>query len=122
MATLTLDRVWINLIPSGESVNGWAAPVRSETFEVPGDIRRYAGGRERATRLRGMTESKQFAMQRLSTVDKDTLKSWAGRHVQVRDLSGKWLGTFFAGGVDRNMDGSWDLAFTLTAVTTVEGV
>jgi hypothetical protein len=96
MAVLALDRVWINRLDTGESV---AAPSddRGLSYEMAGDVRTYAGGRQRAVLQEGVRGAFGF---RLVWVDADmvaTLKEWMGIPIQVRDHRGQiFTGVYFS--------------------------
>ena len=97
-------------------------------------MRTYAGGRRRSVISAGEvgTFKWQYRLVPRSTVD--TLHSWIGQLVQVRDTRGRrFFGTFFALAVEEVtmlgawcppelVNGAWHVGVDLTVVTTDEGV
>lgn len=125
MATLTLAKVWINRVDSGAAVSAFSAPDRPRSHGLDGQVRTYAGGRQRAYASAG--EHGQFAvtLRSLTTATVDLLRTWQALPVQVRDHRGlKLFGVFFdlAIGEWKDNINSYDVSLTLKVVTVVEGV
>lgn len=96
MATLYLDRVWINRWDSGESLSAQSAPKRGRAYAMDGEVRRYAGGRDRAVTQAGRRGLFEVTLRRVSFADVQRLESWMGMPVQVRDHRGQlFVGVFF---------------------------
>lgn len=89
MATLTLTRVWLNLIATGAAVSAYSKPGRDVTYENKGEVRTYAGGRQRAITQEGEIVTLPFTLQDVVRADIDTLRSWKGLAVQYRDNRGR---------------------------------
>jgi hypothetical protein len=124
MATLTLTAVWINLLSSGAAVTAQSAPDRTEVYAVAGETRTYAGGRRRAVTSAGELGTYAFTLLLLARADVETLRSWQGLPVQVRDHKGRrFFGTFYGVNIAEYIDRSrWEVSITLSVVTAAEGV
>jgi hypothetical protein len=124
MATIALDRVWINLWPSGESVAAQSTD-RTRSTEAQGEVRTYAGGRQRSITKEGVGRQFAFTLRMVTWVQIQTLESWIGRTVQVRDHRGtRYFGVFQAvTPVEiRGLTVEWDCQIAVREVTVVEGV
>jgi hypothetical protein len=122
MATLVLNRVWVNLMSSGQGVSGVSA--RGEAYQVPTEVRTYAGGRRRAITMVGEVGSYKVQLLLISRATVDTLRAWQGQLVQVRDNKGRrFFGVYPSVEVVEIVSRStWHASFELTVVTTTEGV
>lgn len=124
MATLTLTKVWVNLLDTGEAVSGWSDPERDQEHDVQGETRTYAGGRQRSVTQEGARGRFAFRLVAVSKTDVDTLNSWKSRTVQVRDHRGQlFVGTYFGVSVGEYMEPTlWSASIQLNLVTYTEGV
>jgi hypothetical protein len=124
MATIDLNRVWVNLVTTGQGVSGLSARARSEDYQVPVDIRTYAGGRRRAVTSAGELGKYAFQLMLVSRTTVSTLRTWQGQLVQVRDHKGRqFFGVYSAMTVEEVVSRStWNVAIQLTVVTTTAGV
>lgn len=124
MATLTLDRTWVNLLASGEGVGAYTADGRQPTTAVDGEIRTYAGGRQRSITQEGVRGTYTFTLRLLTRAQVDTLVSWKGLPVQVRDTAGRrFFGVFYeANEVEYKGATLFDLPLVLQVATFDEGV
>lgn len=119
-----LTKVWINRLDTGAAVSAQSDIQRARSHSVEGEVSTWAGGRQRATMVQG--ERGQFnvtlVMVSLSTVD--TLRSWVGTPVQVRDARGqKFLGTFFVVPIkERREVDLYDVDLSVSTLTVTEGV
>lgn len=97
MATLTLDRTWLNLAATGEAISAWRAEgPDGDTASIEGQVERYAGGRMRSYSVEGTAVVFPFTLLPLPTADADTLRGWLGETVLYRDNLGRKLyGTLF---------------------------
>jgi hypothetical protein len=125
MATLTLDRSWLNRLDTGEAISGYSDPDRQRRRGVEGEARRYAGGRIRSFSRAGLggTFTFAFRLQTLATVEK--LETWvAPVTVQYRDHRGqRFFGVFYeVPPVERKEIGWYDIPLTLHILTIAEGV
>lgn len=124
MATLTLNRVWINLVPTGESVSAVSAD-RTRGYESKGEVRTYGGGRQRAITAEGLTATFSFTLRLVSWAQIQTLVSWIGRTVLVRDSRGTSYTAMFTAvtplEIPRNPT-KFDVQLTVRQVTADEGV
>ena len=124
MPTLTLTKTFVNLVSTGAAVSGQTSRGRGETYQLPGEVRTYAGGRRRAITGVGEAGTYTFTLLLVSRTSADTLRGWKGQLVQVRDHRGrKFYGVYFetptAEYVDRSL---WNVSITLSIVTYDEGV
>lgn len=123
MATLVLDRVWINLVATGQSMNAYSKD-RGRQMAVDGEVRTYGGGRRRAVIAVGRLNTVPFTLVQLSELQVVNLEEWMGLLVMFRDHRGqRFVGTYF--GMDfkeRKPKDRWDIGLTLHEVTWVEGV
>lgn len=123
MATLTLQKVFINLLSTGDSV---AAPStgRSQTYNLDGEVRTFAGGRQRYVSKEGEHGTFAVTLRRLTLVQIATLRSWQGLTVQLRDRRGQLFnGVFSSVGISREWpDLLYDVEIPLRMVSVDEGV
>lgn len=123
MATLNLDRVWINLMGTGEPVAAFSAD-RERRVSVQGENRTYGGGRRRSISQVGLTDVITFTLRRVTTAQRDQLEEWLGREVMYRDYRGqRAVGTLYDLDIreykaERDL---YDIATTVHVVTWVEG-
>ncbi len=125
MATLTLTKVWFNRLDTGEAVSAQSAPQRSRSHGQAGEVRTYAGGRQRAFTTAGEQGQFEVTLRLLTASTVDVLRSWIGLPVQVRDHRGqRFFGVFFAVPVVEHLDNlnAYDVAIVVKTVTAVEGV
>lgn len=122
MATLTLDKVWINHLPDGAAVSANSAIGRTLSHEIDGEVRTYAGGRRRAVATVGRMTTFEFVLRSVTTTTIDTLQSWLGETVQVRDARGQlYVGVFFSIDVaEFRVPTLYDVAVSLRVVDPVE--
>lgn len=123
MATLTLDRVWINRMDSGEAVAAYSWD-RSQGYDQDGTVETYAGGRQRSITVEGERGTFSVTLRDVSLATVELLRSWIGLGVQVRDHRGqRWFGVFHAVNPSEHKDPTlYDAAITVRTVTVVEGV
>jgi hypothetical protein len=125
MATLQLDRVWVNHLPDGAAVAAYSAVERTRSYSQAGEVRTYAGGRQRSITSAGTAGTFGFTLRLLTSASIDTLVSWIGQTVQVRDARGqRFFGVFYAVEVTEQRDAPtlYDVALTVNVVDQVEGV
>lgn len=95
MATLVLNRLWLNLVATGAAVSGYSAPGRAPSYGMDGTIATYAGGRQRSITREGVHGSYVTTLLLMSRADITTLRGWMGQAVQVRDDRGRvFVGVF----------------------------
>lgn len=118
MATLTLDRFWVNLMSDGSAVAAFTEPKRTRRTSVVGDVRTYAGGRRRAVSAEGVEVTYDVTLVRLTDAQAKTLESWLGRPTQIRDHRGqRYVGTFFTLTVSEHPDWGYRASFTFQGTT-----
>lgn len=127
-----LTRLWMTSVVTGESFGWYTDPNREQTYSVKGEIRTYAGGRQRAVGSVGQSGSWRFTLKELALTDIAQLREWmdAGVTIFARDHRGQSMyGTFFEVGVGENPAVTYNsplnlytAGITLQAVDVVEGV
>jgi hypothetical protein len=129
---LQLTKLWLTSVLSGESHGWYTDPERDQSYSTKGEIRTYAGGRQRAIGSVGVAGSWKFTLVEMSLADTVILRTWldAGVTVFARDHRGQSMyGTFF--GVDlseiramtyNSPQNLYRASITLQAVDVVEGV
>lgn len=124
MAALTLTKLWVNLIPDGTAVSAYSTD-RSRADQSDGEVRTYAGGRRRSVTSEGVGTEFAFTMRLLTLTEVETLISWIGETVQVRDHRGqRFFGSFFSVTPVElaHEPGLWDARIQLQTVTYDEEV
>jgi hypothetical protein len=127
---LQLTKLWLTNVVTTEMLGAQSSPDRPQDYAVKGEIRTYAGGRQRAVGSLGASGQWKFQLMELTATQVETLKTWmeAGVTVLARDHRGQSMyGTFFGVTVGENMAQLWQNAtytaeITLQAVDVVEGV
>lgn len=135
MATLTLTKLWVNLVATGQAASGDAAVGRPEDYSAPGRVSIYAGGRVRSITSIGELGAYRFQLRYVPRSTVDLLHTWLRQVVQVRDSKGrKVFGVYFDMSVDEvsadhfcrsdiNLySGAWHVGIELQLVTVTEGV
>lgn len=125
MATLTLTKLWLNLLSSGQAISAYGQIGRTSQFNVDGEVRTFAGGRQRSVTIEGEQSSYSFVLQDVSLAVRDVLRAWFGQNVIVRDHRGQaFQGVFYAVDVaERTYEVDlYEIAITLRSTTTPEGV
>jgi hypothetical protein len=91
MATLLLSKTWINLFTTGASVTAWRSGGDGDAQASAGEVHTYAGGRQRAITAEGAQATWSFTLVGMTVAATDTLRSWMGQTVVVRDNRGRRL-------------------------------
>jgi hypothetical protein len=124
MATLTLNKVWINLMPTGDAISAPSAD-RTRTYQAKGEVRTYGGGRQRAITAEGLSSTFAFTLRLVTWAQIQTLVSWIGRTVQVRDHRGTQYYAIFNTvtpvEIPKN-PAKFDVQISVSTVTFTEGV
>lgn len=124
MAQLDLTKVWINLMATGAAVSAYSAPARSRQHDQTGNVRTYAGGRQRSITQVGEHGAFSFTLRDVSLTTIDTLRLWIGLSVQVRDhRSQRFFGVYYAVPITEAREPTlYDVTIALQTITAVEGV
>jgi hypothetical protein len=124
MATLTLTKVWVNLVSSGAAISAQSGEDRPQQWDSPGSVRSYAGGRQRFVGPRGESGTLTATLRSIDLATIVTLRGWKQQTVLVRDHRGqRWYGVFT--GVQVNEwkgELLYDVTVSVNVVTVVEGV
>lgn len=130
MVSVQLTKMWMTNVVSQDQLGAQTDDSREQTYSVRGEIRTYAGGRQRAVGSLGAAGSWKYTLVELTLDQVNTLRTWmaAGVTVFARDHRGQSMyGTFFEVGVKENKSALWQNAtytadITLQRVDVVEGV
>lgn len=96
VAILALTKVWLTRLDSGISVSAQSGVDRAREHSIAGEVRTYAGGRQRAVSQAGEQGKFSVTLRFLSFATVETLRSWIGVPVFVRDARGQsFTGVFF---------------------------
>lgn len=123
MATLTLTRVWVNRLDTGDAVSAQSAVGRTREHSLAGAVRGYAGGRQRAVVQAGERGKFELTLRFLPATTVELLRSWIGVPVQIRDHRGqRFSGVFFAVPiVEHRSPLDYDVALALQTITVTDG-
>lgn len=123
MATLMLDRVWINLLDTGQGVSAFSGKGKTLARAMKGEVRQYAGGRQRSISSKGVKGTFPFVLIDVTQTTIDRLEGWMGQAVVVRDTRGRrFFGTIFeVSSTEKGSRNYYDVALTLNEITYVEG-
>lgn len=122
ISTLTLTKVWVNRVDTGEALSA-PSSGRSRAHSLAGEVRSYAGGRQRSIVVEGERGTFAFTLLRLTLDQVETLRSWTGVTVQVRDHRGqRFFGVYYDVGITEYKDDYYSVSISLATVTTDEGV
>lgn len=125
MTILTLDKLWINRLDTGEAIAAGSSPSdRSQQHAKQLAVREYASGRLRAVSTGWQSSRLVYRLMNISQAQKDLLVSWMGVPVQVRDYRGqKWFGVIADVDVSEyEQPDRYTAGFVLQSITVVEGV
>lgn len=124
MATLQLTKVWINQLADGTAISAQSGEGRARGHDVAGEVRTYAGGRQRAVSTAGERGKFSFALVDVALATVEALRAWIAHPVQVRDhRSQRFFGVYWALNVIEARDPSlYNVTIELQTTTTVEGV
>ncbi len=129
MAQVQLTKLWLTNVVTGEMLGAQSDPDRSQTYAVAGQVRTYAGGRQRAVGSVGASGAWKFTLVQLTLTQTLTLRTWmeAGVTVLARDHRAQSMyGTYFqvevgeVKGIGANT--TYTAALELQQVDVVEGV
>lgn len=122
MVAIALSQVFINLMSTGDYVAAYSQVGKTATASQDGEVRRYAGGRFRSIVTIGTRRTRQFTLLDVDQDTLDTLESWIGQTVLVRDNRGKrTFGTFFdLNEGDRFTNDRYNVSVSVTEVTYSE--
>ncbi len=124
MAVVTLTKLFVNLLSTGEYVAAQSNARQAQYVDLV-EVKRLAGGRLRAVSVVGEEGTFGFTMLDVPVADVDKLRLWKGQTVQVRDDRGRvFLGAYST--VDTGDVGdkktSYNVTLTVKTVTAPEGV
>jgi hypothetical protein len=124
IATLTLRKTFVNLVATGAAVSGQTGRDRPEDYEIPLEVRMYAGGRRRSITSAGEAGTYSFVLLLIPRTSVELLRSWQGQLVLVRDHKGRrFYGVYGKIGVTEIVSrATWNVAITLSTVTVDDGV
>jgi hypothetical protein len=115
---------WITNPVTLASVQAFTTDSKEQNT-LDGSVRKYAGGRSRVITSAADTRTSTMTFRAVSAADLETLRSWRGRVLLLRDPQGwrRW-GTFLGVDVTRmyQVPPIYDVSLTFTDLTYVEGV
>lgn len=124
MTTLTLTKMFVNLLATGASVAA-QSNGRQSGFSNIGDVKQLAGERFRSVTVAGEAGVFSFVLLEVPVADVELLRAWKGQTVQVRDDRGRvFFGTYHQvtpTDIDDKKT-SYNVAITLKTVTVDPGV
>lgn len=122
MAVVTLGQVWINLLSTGEAVHAYSSD-RSRTTSMAGDVRQYAGGRQRPVSVDGIKGEFVCKLRDVTDEDIELLKSWYGDPVCVRDFRSRvYFGVYWSlAERERRTANLYDVDIRVQEITYVRG-
>lgn len=123
MVAITLDRTYVSLVNTGQSIAAYTGRGRSRQYTQEGQVERFAGGRFRSIATEGVRGQQTFTLRDVTDTQLATLQAWIGLTVLVRDNRGRRMfGTYYnVGYQDRMSVGLYDVSITLNEVTYNEG-
>ncbi len=116
MVALSLDRTFVNLVSTGQAVQAYTGRGRTREYYTDGSVQAFAGGRFRSISTEGVGGKQTFMLRDVSSADIETLKSWIGETVLVRDNRGRRMfGTYYVVGYsDRMSESYYDVTLEVT--------
>lgn len=125
MSAVELGAIFVNLAsdPSQYVALYWPEPFQPSTA-ANGDVRTNASGRQRVFTRAGRPQSMQLVQKQTTRADIDTLESWVGQIVCVRDIRGrKFFGVYFEVPVEEStLRDEGDVSLTIRSVSVSEAV
>lgn len=123
MVAISLDRTYVNLVATGAYVAAYTGRGRSRQYRQDGGVQAFAGGRYRSIGVEGLLGTQTFMLRDVTDADIETLKTWIGQTVLVRDNRGRRMfGTYYEVGFsDRMSPGLYDVTLNVTEVSYQEG-
>jgi|SRR5882724_1076885 len=123
MVAVSLAYTWVNLVATGASVSAYTGRGRSRDYKTEGSVQGFAGGRYRSISTEGVAGQQTFVLRDVSDANIDTLKSWIGQTVLVRDNRGRRMfGTYYdIAYTDRMLANYYDVTINVVEVTYNEG-
>lgn len=122
MVAVILDRTFVNLVSTGETVSAKTGRGRSREYQTTGSVEAFAGGRYRSISTEGLSGKQSFVLRDVTDDDIDTLKSWIGQTVLIRDNRGRRMfGTYYTVAYSDRMSTYYDVQLDVTEVSYQEG-
>lgn len=124
MTMLTLNRVWLNRVDTGEAISAPGSRDRQTGWAVDGQVRTYASGRRRGVITAGLKGEIPRTLLAIDYATVQKLQTWLGLNVQYRDNRGqKYFGLFLDLAVREYLRPDlYAATITIQTTTTVEGV
>jgi hypothetical protein len=125
MAILTLTKLWLTRLDSGESIVAQTGRSdRSQQYARQLEVREYASGRLRSFSSVGLRGQVSWRLVDVTQANKDRMGLWAGLLLQARDYRGqKFFGVYDAIDVEEFPElGLYSVGITLRTVSYTEGV
>lgn len=127
---LQLTKMWLVNLATAEMLGAQTGQDRGWAASVRGEVRSYAGGRQRAVGSIGKASTWKFTLVELTQVQCELLEAWMNQGVTLlaRDHRGQFMyGTFFEVDRGENMaqlypNATYTVSITVQRVDVVEGV
>lgn len=119
MAMITLNQVWLNRLSDGALVVHAYSSDRGRGTGMAGEVRQFAGGRQRPIVREGVRGTFTFKLRDLTDDDIESVKENYGVPVCVRDHRGRvYFGIYFASEETERKDKElWDLSINVQEIT-----
>lgn len=119
MAVVALEQLWVHDAEDPSDYLRFYTSDRSDSSEIPGEVRRYAAGRLRTITRVGEAQNIGATLRLVSDTDLEQLKTWLGALLLVRDHRGRLMfGTYFKlAVVDYEDRSGYDVTVTFQQVT-----
>lgn len=122
MVVLTLTKLWINLLATGDSLSA-TTNERGLQVESAGEVRTYAGGRRRFIAREGVSVTFTVTLRNLTLTQVQTLQGWVGQAVQIRDHRGQLFNAVYTGvRVSEYKSLRYDATIEAHTITVADGV
>jgi hypothetical protein len=123
VATLVLTKVFVNLLSTGEALSAQSTG-RSQAYGLDGEVRTFAGGRQRFVGKEGEHGQFTVTLRRIPLTSIVKLRTWQGLAVQFRDRRGQLFNGVFT---TVNITTEWkdllyDVEIPLRMISVDEGV
>jgi hypothetical protein len=124
MATLTLNKLWLNRLDTGEAISAWTGDGRPQLHDMDGKVRTYGGGRQRSVATEGERGQFAFTLRDVSLATVTQLRAWKNLPIQARDHRGqRFFGVYYAvAPIEAKDPALYDVSITLRVVSVDEGV
>lgn len=122
---VSLQRMWLSDVATGETLGWYTDDSREQSYNTRGEVRFYAGGRQRSIGPAGTAGQWKFTLMQMTLGDVVTLKSWLANSTLIlaRDHRGRAMyGKFFGVDIAENKpDLTYRATITVHGLNVVDG-